>query len=950
MTRRSRSLAWGAAAFLALVPPAEAAPVTRFSSPLDPPRPNVIRVHCRVFLDENEDGVRQPNEPGIPGVGILNGVRTRFTDSEGELDVLVDRNVYRFATLRIPAGHWPTTPWYEWVPEGTPGPANAEFGLKLEPRSAADPVRWVHISDTQVLSWGSSIDIRPDLQAIHELADPPLFVVNTGDLVEVGSDATHWENYVSQIATSRLPVFHVPGNHDTLGTSTPLANYERYAGPPYYDIELGHWHFIFYNAEAAAAGTPAQETWLDEVFATVPSGKHTALFQHRMLGEINQNKVESWKRRGLDAAFSGHWHSQSFSRHSSGILDYNISRTSVGPLDRTPRSFGIVTCTASGEVEYELRRLGVDHRVDVASPRTGVSYSGDDLEVLVQAYDTSSPVGSMRAILSGVQGSLPSIPLEQEGVSLWRGAFDVGGLPAGTYDVNLDGSFLDGRPIRSRSTFFLTRSASLAGAPHLDWPMFRRCAAGSSFTATPLGPPLELAWATPVPGMVELNSPVVAKGRVYIGCRSESGRLDDAGLLCCDAITGVVDWFTPISGGVALAPAVAEGVVIATAMTDSVFGLDASSGQIVWKRKAPGNTYKMTAPVFEGNRAWVGAEPALMAIDPADGRAVWTSPPLGPAWYSTMYTTPAVNSSAVHCSFYGTPGIIPDGFAILDRFSGATLFQENGTYRAAVCAGDTVFVVGGPTVTAQRVTARDVSGNLLWASPKLLDQGSGAPALGHGVLVVGGADGAIEGFRASNGANLWTRPVGMSLYDMSPNRLRVRDTIGTPAIAESVVHVGSCDGFLYALDLRTGAQLGRTFLGVLIASSPAISGNMLFVGASDGHLYAFVGKETRARGEAWYPAAGALFLALHPPRPNPSTGDVLVEWTIGEPMRVRVDVLDVRGRVVKTLVDGPRTSQDDFARWDGRDHAGNEVAAGVYFLRVRAGDRTSSRKLVRSSR
>jgi outer membrane protein assembly factor BamB len=938
------------AAILAMAAaPADSHMPVRTAKPLLSPRPDEILVHCHVFHDQNADGVRQAGEPGLPGVGVTNGVTTQLTDAQGDLDLRVDRNFYRFATLRIPAGYWPTTPWYRWVPVGLIAPVSVDFGLKTEPRTASDPVRWVHISDTQVLSWGTYIDVRPDLQAINELSDPPLFVVNTGDLVEVGSDTTHWGNYVSQIAVSSIPIFHVPGNHDTLGTATPMANYEKYVGPPYYDMDAGSWRFIFYNAEAAALGTPAQDQWLDEVFATVPLGKRTALFQHRMLAEISQNKVYSWAQRGLHVAFSGHWHSHSFSRHPFGILDYNLSRTSVGPLDRTPRSFGIVTCAADGTVSYELRRLGVDHRSNLAHPRQDRAYSGPTLDVLVQAYDTSSPVQALTAALSGALGSLPSIPLHQEGVSLWRGAFDVGALPAGCYDVNVTGSFDDGRAIGLQSTFLLAGGSSPARAPGADWPMFRKCAAGSSFTATPLEPPLELAWAAPVPGMVELNSPVVAGGRVFIGCRSESGDMNDGGVLCCDAASGATQWFTPVSGGIALAPAVSFGIVMATAMTDSVFGLDAASGQIVWKAKAPGNNYKMTAPIFEGNRAWVGAEPALMTLDPSNGQKIWTSPNLGPSWYSTMYTAPAVNANYVYCGFYGTPGVFPDGFAILNRATGATVFQQNGTYRSAVCAGDTVYLVGGATVINQVITARDAVGSVLWSSPKVLDQGSGAPALGHGVLVVGGANGAMEGFRASDGANLWTRQVGSSLYDLSPNRLRVKDTIGTPAIADSVVYLGSSDGNLYALDLISGVELSRTYLGAPVSSSPAISGNMLFVGASDGHLYAFVGGGA-AGAQALTPevrAAKSSFFALHAPRPNPSAGTVVLEWALPRKAQARLDVVDVQGRVVRTLVDGPAAAGESFARWDGRNSEGEPVAAGIYFARLRAAGLSASRKLVR---
>jgi outer membrane protein assembly factor BamB len=450
--------------------------------------------------------------------------------------------------------------------------------------------------------------------------------------------------------------------------------------------------------------------------------------------------------------------------------------------------------------------------------------------------------------------------------------------------------------------------------------------------------------------MVELNSPVVSGGKVYLGCRSESGDLNDSGIICCDAASGATEWFAPISGGVALAPAVAGGVVMVTAMTDSAYGFDADSGLLLWRRKAPGNRYKLTAPIFEASTAWIGGEPAIQAINPASGQMQWTSEPLGAVWYSAMYTAPAIGPDYIYCGFYGTLGIIPDGLTILNRQSGTALYRENGVYRSPICAGDTVFVVGGTSINNQVVTARDAQGSVLWSSSKLLDQGTGAPALGNGVLVVVGSGGRVEGFRATDGANLWSRPVlSRSLYDMTPNRLRVKDTIGTAAIADSTVYIGSCDGNLYTIDLGSGTMLSRFDLGVPIASSPALSGNMLFVGASDGHLYAFVGNESRGgpAGPQGMGDGSLRFFALDPPRPNPSSATVHLGWLLPRESDVQIDVLDLRGRLVKRVLKGRRAAGEGLARWDGRDTRGDLVAPGIYVVRLQAGDLIASRKLVR---
>ncbi|MBZ0267638.1 hypothetical protein K8I85_05750, partial [bacterium] len=50
---------------------------------------------------------------------------------------------------------------------------------------------------------------------------------------------------------------------------------------------------------------------------------------------------------------------------------------------------------------------------------------------------------------------------------------------------------------------------------------------------------------------------------------------------------------------------------------------------------------------------------------------------------------------------------------------------------------------------------------------------------------------------------------------------------------------------------------------------------------------------------------------------------------------VRLELYDVRGHRVRTLVDASRDRGVHDVRWTGRDDAGHRVAAGVYFARLR---------------
>ncbi|MDX1545379.1 MAG: S8 family serine peptidase, partial [Rhodothermales bacterium] len=82
------------------------------------------------------------------------------------------------------------------------------------------------------------------------------------------------------------------------------------------------------------------------------------------------------------------------------------------------------------------------------------------------------------------------------------------------------------------------------------------------------------------------------------------------------------------------------------------------------------------------------------------------------------------------------------------------------------------------------------------------------------------------------------------------------------------------------------------------------------------------------------PAPGAF--ALHAVFPNPFTEAATVGFTLAAPGAVTLEVFDVLGRKVATLLDRPMQAGSHTTAWDGRDHAGRPVAGGVYLVRMAA--------------
>lgn len=81
-------------------------------------------------------------------------------------------------------------------------------------------------------------------------------------------------------------------------------------------------------------------------------------------------------------------------------------------------------------------------------------------------------------------------------------------------------------------------------------------------------------------------------------------------------------------------------------------------------------------------------------------------------------------------------------------------------------------------------------------------------------------------------------------------------------------------------------------------------------------------------------------------RPNPFRGSTSIAFRLERASKVRVDVFDAAGRQVRALAAIERQRGESSVSWDGRDDAGNPARAGVYFIRVAAGEERKSVRVI----
>jgi len=79
---------------------------------------------------------------------------------------------------------------------------------------------------------------------------------------------------------------------------------------------------------------------------------------------------------------------------------------------------------------------------------------------------------------------------------------------------------------------------------------------------------------------------------------------------------------------------------------------------------------------------------------------------------------------------------------------------------------------------------------------------------------------------------------------------------------------------------------------------------------------------------------------------NPVRDGTTIAYGIEQDGAVQLDMFDVVGRKVRTLVSESKPSGAHQVQWDGRDDSGNRLGRGVYFARLRAGSQVVQRTLV----
>lgn len=80
--------------------------------------------------------------------------------------------------------------------------------------------------------------------------------------------------------------------------------------------------------------------------------------------------------------------------------------------------------------------------------------------------------------------------------------------------------------------------------------------------------------------------------------------------------------------------------------------------------------------------------------------------------------------------------------------------------------------------------------------------------------------------------------------------------------------------------------------------------------------------------------------------PNPFNNETIIKYNLRKSCHVSLIVYNILGQKVKTLVKEDQEAGYKSVSWDGKDERGKDLASGIYFYQLKAGEFTQTKRMV----
>jgi hypothetical protein len=227
------------------------------------------------------------------------------------------------------------------------------------------------------------------------------------------------------------------------------------------------------------------------------------------------------------------------------------------------------------------------------------------------------------------------------------------------------------------------------------------------------------------------------------------------------------------------------------------------------------------------------------------------------------------------------------------------------------------------------------------------------PANGNNVVVTFSNYGVISLFQSTNGGSAWTAIAGNLEQnpDGSGNGPAVKWVSILPAKAGNPVKyfVGTSTG-LYATSTVNGAATvwikeGSTTIGnmpvdMVVSRS---TDNLVVAGTHGNGVYSHVYNEPLAVvAQAGRPTSFALIQNF----PNPVRTSTTITYQLAQAGQVRLQVFDLSGREVASLVDARQAAGTHKVLWQGQSNSGRRLANGLYLYQLQVANQRAAKQML----
>lgn len=682
-----------------------------------------------------------------------------------------------------------------------------------EARQHVQPFRFVHVSDTH---FGTGNNQPANIKMFEEISalDPPAeFLVNTGDIAEIGTDEEYAE-LQDALKSLKPRMYLAPGNHDVRWNPRGKSGYVDGVGQELFQSWTHNGvHFVTLDSTVLLQhwGHISQEQldWLKSDLDKLPEGTPVVIGFHHWIGrdrvmvDNEQKLMDAVEPYNVVLWLQGHGHSdiQWSINGTAAIMQKGLYQGSYTVIDVEPDQ---MTLKRRALVDPKRRRANELVR-DKDVPATEEFDWTELMTIPLVKQPAPKWAADAKAESAGVRvvaqrGDLPDDaklgvrinngsyePMESSG-DAWNATLPADRFIPGEQLITVQATLADGRAYQKPMMVTIDGPIKPAWETNVGGAVQSRlvCEDGTLYVSTMGGDLVALdpnngneKWRLKTGGPV-FSTPHLDNGVVYIG--SEDGQVYAA-----DADTGSVRWKTKTGGAVLGSAATAQGVVCIGSVDAKIYGLDQKTGEVLWT--VPAENMTQTKAATDGENFFVGSwDNTFRCINAKTGAERWALR-LGKRqrnWtfsaFSPAITSPTVGGRTVFVST--NDGIlhaidIPSGKEIWaidwERMGySSPLFHDGRVYAALDDKGRTFCVKAD---TGEFVWQTD-TGSVIYDS---------SFAYGGGNVYIGCVEGIFNAINAVDGKMMWQ-------YRLGPGHV-----LASPATDEQHVFISSMSGKVTAL-------------------------------------------------------------------------------------------------------------------------------------------------------